>query len=192
MERIVGEVASLRKKGKAVVLVTSGAIASGIAKLGIRHKPKEVSMQQACAAVGQSALMNAYDELFSKHGIVAAQILLTTDDFTLRERYLDMLRTIEELVRAGGVPVVNENDAVSHRELMKKEGGETVFDDNDELSALLASRLRADALIILTDVDGLYEKNPKKNGRGSPIGKVGRITPEMMLSAGKAGESGRG
>ena len=191
MERITSEIAALLLQGTRVVLVTSGAVASGMAKLGLKNKPKEVSMQQACAAVGQSALMNEYEKLFSRHGTVTAQVLLTTDDFVIKERYLDMMQTLQELLRAKVVPIINENDVVSHRELLKSEASQPVFSDNDELSALVASKLRADLLILLTDVDGLYDKNPKNKG-SSLIRKVEKITPELELAAGKASGAGRG
>ena len=192
MKRITDEIAGLWKQGKDVMLVTSGAIASGMAKLCLKGKPKEVSMQQACAAVGQPALMNAYEELFSGHGIVTAQVLLTTDDFIIRERHLDMVATLQQLLRARVVPVINENDVVSHRELMKKEGSRAVFSDNDELSALVASKIPADMLIMLTDVDGLYDKNPDKGPAGSLIREVTAFTSQIGLAAGKPGASGRG
>jgi len=175
-----------------VVLVTSGAIASGMARLGMKNRPKDVSTQQACAAVGQSALMNEYERLFSKHGIIIAQVLLTNDDFAIKERYLDMMRTLQALLRAKVVPVINENDVVSHRELWKSEGRMAVFSDNDDLSALVASKMRADLLILLTDVDGLYDKNPKKNEASSLIRSVGKITPQIELTAGKPSAAGRG
>ena len=192
MERIAGELAALWKSGKGVILVTSGAVASGMARLGIKNRPKEVHLQQACAAVGQSALMNAYEEILSGQGIVAAQVLLTTEDFTIRERHLDMIRTLEELLRARVIPIVNENDVVSHRELAKKDGGRAIFSDNDELSALVASKMHAGLLVLLTDVDGLYPRNPKKGGAGEPIRVVEKITPALELAAGKPGASGRG
>lgn len=192
MERITGEIATLVKQGRKVVLVTSGAVASGMARLGMKNRPKEVSVQQACAAVGQPALMNEYERLFSKHGIITAQVLLTTDDFIIRERHLDMMRTLQELLRANVVPVINENDVVSHRELMKSEGSQAVFSDNDELSALVASKMRADLLVLLTDVDGLHDKNPKKNTASALIRFVEKITPQIELAAGKPGASGRG
>ena len=193
MERITDGISALCKQGKSVVLVTSGAIASGMARLGMKDRPKEISVQQACAAVGQAALMNAYDQLFSKHGILTAQVLLTNDDFVIKERYLDTMRTLQELLRAKAVPVINENDVVSHRELSKSENRQAVFDDNDELSALVASKMRASLLILLTDVDGLYDSNPKKNHGSSLIRRVDEIGPQMeLVAAGKPSASGRG
>ena len=193
MERITGGIAALCKQGKSVVLVTSGAIASGMARLGIKDKPKEVSMQQACAAVGQAALMNEYERLFSAHGMLTAQVLLTNDDFVIKERYLDMVSTLQELLRARAIPIINENDVVSHRELSKGENSQAVFDDNDELSALVASKMRAGLLILLTDVDGLYDSNPKKDKASSLIRRVDEIGPQMEgLAAGKPSATGRG
>ena len=191
MGRIVGEMARLWGEGKEVMFVTSGAVASGMARLGIKSKPKEVSMQQACAAVGQGALMHDYEKLFSGHGIPAAQVLLTNDDFSERGRYLNVMATFEQLLRARVVPIINENDVVSHRELAQGDSGSSVFGDNDELSALVASRMKADLLILLTDVDGLYDRNPKEKG-ALLIRHVEEITPELELAAGKAGAVGRG
>jgi glutamate 5-kinase len=188
MGRIVAEIAQLWSEGKEVMLVTSGAIASGMSRLGIKSKPKEVSMQQACAAVGQGALMHAYEKLFSRHGIATAQVLLTNDDFSVRERYLNVMATFEQLLRARVVPIINENDVVSNRELAQ---GASVFGDNDELSALVASKMKADLLLLLTDVDGLYDRNPKEKG-AALIRDVDAITPELEAAAGKAGATGRG
>jgi glutamate 5-kinase len=192
MERIVDGIASLWKQGRSVVFVTSGAVAGGMARLGMKTKPREVSVQQSCAAIGQPALMSEYDRLFSKHGIVIAQVLLTNDDFVIRGRYLDMMSTIQELLGARVVPVINENDVVSHRELLADRGSQAVFDDNDELAALLASKMRANMLILLTDVDGLYDSNPKKNSESALIRQVARIGQREELAAGKASATGRG
>jgi len=192
MERITDGIATLWKQGRSVLLVTSGAVASGMARLGMKDRPKEVTVQQACAAVGQAALMNEYERLFSKHGIITAQVLLTNDDFIIKERYLDTIRTLQELHRVKVIPVINENDVVSHRELSKGENSHAVFDDNDELSALVASKMRADLLILLTDVDGLYDSNPKKNHESLLIRQVDEIGPQIELVAGKPSASGRG
>src|SRR6266496_2208572 len=132
------------------LIVSSGAIASGMAHLGLEARPSNVPLMQACAAVGQSALMHTYEHLcFGKK--IVAQLLLSDDDFTSAARYKNLQNTLNQLLRLGVVPIVNENDSVSVRELVG------AFGDNDELSALLAAAVDADWLLLLTDVDGFYE-----------------------------------
>ena len=157
MEQLVAQLAALKKSGKEVVLVTSGAVGAGMGALGHETRPTDLAEKQACAAVGQSRLMAAYDKLFSAHGIVVAQVLLTHDDLEHHERHLNARNTLVSLLKRGVVPIINENDAVSFTEIK--------FGDNDKLSALVASLLPADLLVILTTVDGVIEnfggKNPK-------------------------------
>ena len=141
-----------------VVLVTSGSIGLGAARLGYDAVPSEVVDRQACAAAGQGALIATYDALFRQLDLAAAQVLLTEDDFLHRRRYLNLRATLERLVARGAVPVVNENDTVSTLELAC--GRDRVFGDNDRLSALVAARLDADLLVLLTDVDGVYTAAP--------------------------------
>ena len=194
MARLVDEMAGLWKQGKDIIFVTSGAIGSGMALLGLKQRPRETVMQQACAAVGQSALMHSYEELFSKHGIRIAQVLLTNDDFTNKARYLNLMTAIEALLKARAIPIINENDVVSTTELehAEKGGKQAVFGDNDGLSALVAGKMHADLLILLTDVDGLYDANPKKEKEARIIRRVERITPELEAAAGKGGTLGTG
>ena len=194
MGRIADEMAALRKQGLQLVLVSSGAIGCGMGLLGLKQRPREVAVQQACAAVGQGALMHAYQQHFSKHGITVAQVLLTSDDFTDKARYLNIMHALDELLRQGIVPIINENDVVSTCELAheQKHGKPIVFSDNDWLSALVASKMRADLLILLTDVDGFYDAHPKKGANAKLIKFVERITPEMEEAAGKPGALGRG
>ena len=137
------------------LIVSSGAIASGMANLGLGEKPTSVPIMQACAAVGQSVLMHTYEQLFFGKKVVA-QLLLSSDDFTSPVRYKNLQNTMQQLLRLGVVPVVNENDSVSVREL------EGAFGDNDELSALLATAVEADWLVLLTDVDGFFVPNGKR------------------------------
>lgn len=157
LEQIVAEVAALRAVGKEVVLVTSGAVGAGMGALGYDSRPTNLAEKQACAAVGQSRLMATYDTLFAKHNLVVAQVLLTHDDLEHHERHLNARNTLVTLLRCGVVPIINENDVVSFTEI--KVG------DNDTLSALVASLLPADLLVILTTVDGVIENfgqaNPK-------------------------------
>jgi glutamate 5-kinase len=155
LEQLVAQIAALRKSGKEVVLVTSGAVGAGMGALGHETRPTDLAEKQACAAVGQSRLMAAYDKLFSAHGLVVAQVLLTHDDLEHHERHLNARNTLVSLLKRGVVPIINENDAVSFTEIK--------FGDNDTLSALVASLLPADLLVILTTVDGVIENFGKKN-----------------------------
>jgi glutamate 5-kinase len=155
LEQLVGQIAALRKAGKEVVLVTSGAVGAGMGALGYASRPTDLAEKQACAAVGQSRLMTAYDQLFSAHGLVVAQVLLTHEDLEHHERHLNARNTLVILLGRGVVPIINENDAVSFTEIK--------FGDNDKLSALVASLLPADLLVILTTVDGVIENFSKAN-----------------------------
>ena len=151
------------------LIVTSGAIASGMANLGLITKPTSVPLMQACAAVGQSALMHTYQQLFFGKKVVS-QLLLSSDDFTSAVRYQNLQNALHELLKLGVVPVVNENDTVSVRELSG------AFGDNDELSALLARAVKADWLLLLTDVDGFYVPSGK---RPRLLRTVRKLTPQM-------------
>jgi glutamate 5-kinase len=164
------------------LIVSSGAIASGMAQLGLKQRPAGVPLMQACAAVGQSALMHTYEQLFFGKKTVA-QLLLSSDDFTSPARYKNLQNTLRQLLRLGVVPIVNENDSVSVRELVG------AFGDNDELSALLAAAVGADWLLLLTDVDGFYAPN----GRGSRLVRtVRKLTPAMESLCNGHGKLGRG
>ncbi len=151
------------------LIVTSGAIASGMSNLALGKRPSTVPLMQACAAVGQSALMNTYERLFFGKKVVA-QLLLSSDDFTSPVRYKNLQNALHELLKLGVVPIVNENDSVSVRELVG------AFGDNDELSALLATAVKADWLLLLTDVDGFYVPNGK---RRRLLRTVRKLTPKM-------------
>jgi glutamate 5-kinase len=155
MEQLVAQIAGQRKAGKEMVLVTSGAVGAGMGALGYETRPAELAERQACAAVGQSRLMATYDKLFSKFDLAVAQVLLTHDDLEHHERHLNARNTLVTLLHRGVVPIINENDAVSVTELK--------FGDNDKLSALVASLLPADLLVILTTVDGVIENFSKAN-----------------------------
>lgn len=149
MKQLVAQVAGLRRAGKEVVIVTSGAVGSGMGVLGFDKRPKELAAQQACAAVGQSRLMATYEKLFGEFNLNVAQVLLTHDDLQHQERHRNARNTLVTLLRHQVVPIINENDAVSFTELK--------FGDNDKLSALVAALLPADLLVILTTVDGVME-----------------------------------
>lgn len=164
------------------LIVSSGAIASGMANLGLGERPSKVQLMQACAAVGQSVLMHTYEQLFFGKKIVA-QLLLSSDDFTSPARYKNLQNTLHQLFRLGVVPIVNENDSVSVREL------EGAFGDNDELSALLAAAVDADWLLLLTDVDGFYAPNGK---RPKLMRTIRNVTSEMEALCNGHGKLGRG
>ena len=171
---LAGEIASVRE-GRHVVLVTSGAIATGMARLGLGERPRSIPDKQAAAAVGQSALMWQYEAAFGRHGIPVGQVLLTAQDIGDRARYLNAKNTLLALLRFGVLPIVNENDTVAVEEI--KVG------DNDNLSALVASLIDADLLVLLTDVDGLYTDDPTLNARAKKLDTVDAVTDEIARLA---------
>lgn len=191
-------IAGLMKQGKEVLLVTSGAVGLGVQKLQLDKKPKLLPMKQACAAVGQGRLMALYSDAFQALDIVTAQILLTEEDFSNRTRYLNLRSTIGELMRLKVLPIINENDTVSTAEIESGKEFEFLkvnFGDNDKLSALVASKVEADLLIILTDVDGLYTDDPRKGDNAKLIPLVPSINADIeKLASGPAapGKMGRG
>ena len=174
LEQIVAQVAALRKAGKEVVVVTSGAVGAGMGALGFDTRPADLAEKQACAAVGQSRLMSTYEKLFAKYDLVVAQVLLTHDDLEHHERHLNARNTLVTLLGHGVVPIINENDAVSFTEI--KVG------DNDTLSALVASLLPADLLVILTTVDGVIENFGQPNAK--VISNIGQIDADLEKIAG--------
>jgi len=161
LAQIVAQVVALRRAGKEVVLVTSGAVGAGMGALGFESRPTELAEKQACAAVGQTRLMAVYEKLFGVHGLVVAQVLLTHDDLEHHERHLNARNTLVTLLGRGVVPIINENDAVSFTEIK--------FGDNDKLSALVAALLPADLLVILTTVDGVIENFGGPNAKTIPV-----------------------
>ena len=165
-----------------ILIVSSGAIASGMANLRLKEKPSSVPLMQACAAVGQSVLMHTYEQLFFGKKTVA-QLLLSSDDFTSDLRYKNLQNTLHQLLKLGVVPIANENDSVSVRELVG------AFGDNDELSALLAAAVEADWLLLLTDVDGFYEPDGK---RRRLVRTIRRLTPAMEELCNGHSKLGRG
>ena len=152
VERLVDALVGVRARGKDVVLVSSGAMAAGYPHLGMASRPRDLAGQQAAASVGQGLLMSRYTELFARHGLTTGQVLLTVDDLTRRASYRNATRTLGRLLQLGAVPVVNENDTVATHEIR--------FGDNDRLAALVAQVVRADALVLLSDVDALYTAHP--------------------------------
>lgn len=178
LERITEQIKRLIADGKEIIIVSSGAIGVGLQVLGIEAKPHEIPMRQAAAAAGQSELMRYWSDAFKKHGIKVAQILLSYDFYSDRVKYLNLRNSITTLLSYGVVPIINENDCTCTNEI------ETIFGDNDKLSALIASKIEADILIILSDVDGLYDKNPKFHCNANRIALVPEITPEIEAYGG--------
>ncbi len=171
IQRLAGQVVELKKMGYDVVVVSSGAIGSGMGELGIEKRPSTLPELQAVAAIGQSKLIGAYDECFKLHGYHAAQILLTREDFEDRQRYLNTCNTIHTLFQMNAIPVVNENDTISVDEIK--------FGDNDALSALVTNLLNAELLIILSSVDGLYDRFPTAKNKAMVIPMVENISHEI-------------
>lgn len=191
---LIESLSDLKKQGKEIIVVTSGAVGMGSKLLKHADKTDPVSLKQACAAVGQGKLMHFYEEAFEKFDIVSAQILLTADDFSNRRKYLGLRNTLNTLLELGVIPIINENDAVSTNELecYKENDVEVCFGDNDKLSALVSSKLDADLLIILSDVDGLYDGDPRTDKNAKIIHEIKKITPEIEALGFDASKGGRG
>ena len=167
------QIAELRKTGKTVIIVSSGAIGIGVEELKMPSRPREIPLRQAAAAVGQNILMQEWMAAFKKYDIKVAQILLTYEAFSNRMTYLNLRNSISALLESGVVPIINENDPICVHEI------EATFGDNDKLSAMVASKVEAELLILLSDIDGLYNKNPKKNEDAMLISTIEKITPEI-------------
>lgn len=188
----IEDVSKLKKSGKEVILVTSGAVGLGKKKLGV-ESTEAVAMKQACAAIGQSKLMSIYESAFDQYGIVVAQILLTEDDFSQRKKYLSLRTTLNKLLELNVIPIINQNDTVSTIELDEiYPEMQVCFSDNDKLSALVASELDADLLVILSDIDGLFDSNPKANKDAKIIPVVEKVTQEILDYGEDASAGGRG
>lgn len=188
----IESIAKLVKSGKEVVLVTSGAVGLGKKKLGLSNT-EGIALKQACAAIGQGKLMSLYEDGFDAYDIVAGQILLTEDDFSQRKRYLSLRTTLNRLLEMHAVPIINQNDTVTVIDLDDTlEQIQMCFTDNDKLSALVASELDADLLLILSDVDGLYNVNPKDNPDAKIIKEVKGVSKEILALGTDASEGGRG
>lgn len=181
IENLAMQIADLVNQEKEVILVSSGAIAVGMARLGLKERPKTIPGKQAAAAVGQGILMHTYEKIFADYGQVVAQILLTKADAVDRKRYTNCKNTFVALLAQGVIPIVNENDVVAVDEIK--------IGDNDTLSAIVASIVDADVLIILSDIDGLYTANPQTDSTASLVAEVRDITVEIEKSAGGAGSS---
>lgn len=179
MHKLVSVLSDIVNSGIEVALVTSGAIGVGIGKLGLKERPSDISGRQAAATVGQCELMFMYDKLFGEYGHTVGQLLITKSDVDSEERRKNLVNTFDKLFDYGAVPIVNENDSVAVDEI--------VYGDNDSLSAIVAKLVNADALIILTDIDGLYDDNPNENEDAKLISQVDEITDELIAVAGGHG-----
>ena len=185
MEHLARTLADLEGMGHEIVLVSSGAIAIGTAKLGLPERPTRLRDKQAVAAVGQCMMMHLYDKLFGEYNRVVAQILLTGEDVDAPVRAGHLRNTFASLRERGVIPVVNENDSVSSAEI--ETGQCKVLGDNDTLSAMVARLCGADLLVLLSDIDGLYDADPRKNPEAKLIHLVTEVTPELRSAAGGAG-----
>ncbi len=178
LETLVEDLVRLRKRGQQLILVSSGAIALGRRRLGLRTGSLRLEESQAAAAVGQIRLAHAYKELLEEHGVTVAQVLLTLEDSERRRRYLNARATLEALLSLGALPVINENDTVATAEIR--------YGDNDRLAARVAQMAGADCLVLLSDVDGLYSADPNKDPRARIVREVRQITPEIEAMAGRS------
>ena len=181
IETLVRQIADLKNQGKDVVLVSSGAVGAGMGKLGLKKKPVSIQEKQAVAAIGQGLLIQFYEKLFSEYGHIVAQVLLTREDLDNRKRYINSRNTLLHLLKFGDIPIINENDTTSTEEIE--------FGDNDRLSALVATLIDADILLILTDIDGLYTANPRHNPDAFCVSFIEEITPEIKKYAGNTDET---
>lgn len=185
MEKMCKVVSDLKNVGHEIVMVSSGAIGMGVGKLSMKERPKDMPTKQAAAAVGQCELMYTYDKLFSEYRHTVAQILLTRSDIDHQDRRVNFQNTIARLLELGTIPIINENDTVATEEI--------AIGDNDTLSAVVATTVNADLLILLSDIDGLYTADPHKDHDAKMISKVDRITPEILaLADGKGSALGTG
>lgn len=183
LKALVDVLAQQRASGREVVLVSSGAIAAGLAPLGLSRRPRDLARQQAAASVGQGLLVSRYTAAFAAHGLRVGQVLLTVDDITRRSHYRNAYRTLHQLLAFGVVPVINENDTVATHEIR--------FGDNDRLAALVAQIVHADALVLLSDVDGLYDGDPRRPGT-SRIVEIHDIAQLEGVDLSRSGASGVG
>lgn len=183
IDTVASQVAELVSGGRQVLLVSSGAIGMGARELGLEHKVSTVTMRQACAAIGQPLLMNSYRRAFASRNMEVAQVLLTREVLDRRKSYVNLRNAVESLLSLGVVPIFNENDSISTDEIG------TAFGDNDRLSALVASKVDAELLVMLTDIDALYDSDPRKNPHARPVRTVEKLTEEIEDMAGAAGSA---
>lgn len=184
LERLCRVVADLKNAGHELVLVSSGAIAMGMGKLGLKFRPEDMPGKQAAAAVGQCELMYVYDKLFYEYNHTVAQILITGDDFEETNRRFNFRNTVFRLLESGVLPIVNENDTVSTDEIS--------VGDNDTLAALVSKSVQADLLVLLSDIDGLYTSDPNKDSNAQLISEVTELSGGIIAAAGDSGKLGTG
>ncbi|MCD7722391.1 MAG: glutamate 5-kinase [Clostridiales bacterium] len=184
LAKLASVLSDLKNAGYEIILVSSGAIAVGLGRLKLPEKPADIKCQQAAAAVGQCELMFLYDRLFSEYDVVVAQLLFTTNELYNEESKAHLIDAFNQLIQYDTLPIVNENDSVSVDELL--------CGDNDVLSAIVASLIDADLLVIFTDTDGLYDMNPAQNENAKLISRVHNIDDSIIKAAGAAGEKGTG
>lgn len=184
LESLGEEIARLLENGRRVLLVSSGAVVEGVSRLQLKARPESVHELQAAAAVGQMGLVQAYERAFARHGRHAAVVLLTHDDLANRQRYLNARATLTTLLDFGAVPVINENDSVATDEIR--------FGDNDTLAAMATNLLQADLLILLTDIDGLYDSDPRQNPQAARLDFADAADPGLDAMVGGSGALGRG
>jgi len=181
VETLCKVISDLKNAGNEMILVSSGAIGMGVGKLSLRERPRDMAGKQAAAAVGQCELMYTYDKLFSEYGHVIGQILITGSDLQNEERHQNFNNTVNRLLEMGALPIINENDTVATDEI--------AVGDNDTLGAIVAVSTKADLLIILSDIDGLFTADPKTDPEATLISDVYEITDDMLCSAGGAGSA---
>ena len=181
IETLCKIISDMMNSGMELILVSSGAIATGVGKLNLREKPKDIAGKQAMAAIGQCELMYIYDKEFSLYNHTVAQILLTAPDLKCEDRHAKFTATMNRLLELGAIPIINENDTVATEEIE--------FGDNDTLAALVASSVGADILVLLSDIDGLYTADPRKDPEASLIPEVYEITDDIRALGGGAGSA---
>ena len=179
IEKLVRELADLANAGREIILVTSGAVGAGLDRMGLKERPKTIPEKQALAAVGQGILMHVYEKLFAEYGQIVAQVLLTRENSLRHNQYMNSRNALLTLLKMGVIPIVNENDAIAVDELK--------IGDNDTLSATVATLVDADALVILSDIEGVYTANPQQDKMAKLIASIPEITPEIENLAGGAG-----
>ncbi len=184
LDRFAGQVAGAVAAGWRPVIVTSGAVAGGVARLKLTERPPGLPERQALAAIGQIGLVHLWERALAAHGLAAAQLLLTHGDFSDRERNHNLFATVRALFAFGAVPVINENDPIATQEL--------TVGDNDHLSALVASQLGAEVLVLLTDIDGVYDADPRSDPKAKRVAVIPQVTAQVLAAAGGAGARGRG
>ena len=181
VEQLCKVLSDIKNAGHEVILVSSGAIGMGVGKLGLRERPRDIPSKQAAAAVGQCELMYTYDKLFGEYHHTVAQLLITGDDTKNEKRHQNFTNTLNRLLELGALPIINENDTVATEEI--------VIGDNDTLAAIVAESVRADKLILLSDIDGLYTADPRKDPDAKLIHHVPVLSEEILALAGVSGSS---